>query len=88
MDDTSKRWNPRWVAFARSQGRTPAEQIAHDWGPRGCQGAAFVCWNRDRIREWATATGRTRLLDPNECLLSGDHAAYNAWLAERWPADG
>lgn len=40
-----KEWNPRYVAYAQSQGRSPAAQIKYDqkqW-PGGCM-AGYILW--------------------------------------------
>ncbi len=41
--------NPRWLAYCAAQGRTDAEQLAHDrvQYPGGCM-AGFLCWMSER----------------------------------------
>jgi hypothetical protein len=46
MDIASARnWNPRYVAYALENGRTPAEQLAHDKAqyPGACM-VLFLVW--------------------------------------------
>lgn len=59
------RRNPRYVAYARSQGRSPAAQLRHDLEeyPGGCM-CGFILWIRARVREFQT-------LRP-DCFV-GDH---------------
>lgn len=75
-----KSWNPRYVHYATSKGRTPADQLATDkeeW-PGGCM-VGFSLWIRDRISAF-------RSVQPNAFMMGGcgwaliDHAAFDAWL--------
>lgn len=70
--------NPRYVNFARSNGRTPAEQIQRDKKeyPGGCM-IPFVEWNRERIREFANT-------HPELCFMGTFKNAedYDAWLTK------
>jgi hypothetical protein len=68
--------NPRWVNYARVNGRDPEEQLAHDreyW--KGGSMCGFLLWGREVLAEFSRqhpeAFAFGRLLD---------HAAYDAWL--------
>lgn len=69
-------WNPRYVAFARSNGRTVEEQIAIDRARPSGRMMPFILWNSGKVEEF-------RKLFPD--AFSGgfihDHAAYDRWLA-------
>lgn len=47
-------WNSRYVAFARTQGRTPEDQLAHDkarYPAGGCM-IPFIQWSDHRLIEF------------------------------------
>lgn len=44
MSDKKTEWNPRYVAFAASQDRTPEEQKAHDAPKGGARNVDFIIW--------------------------------------------
>jgi hypothetical protein len=73
-------WNPRFVHYARSQGRTPDEQVAYDrerW-PGGIM-TGFILWTHDMI-------GEAKKAIPHAFIVGGaiyDHDAYDAWLTAR-----
>lgn len=63
------RWNPRYVAYARANGRTPDEQKALEPGNCG-----FICWINER---WAAYRAEHGL----ELRAPADHERFDAWLA-------
>lgn len=46
-------WNPRFVAYAKSNGLTPEQQLAKDRSryPGGCM-AGFITWIQDKARKF------------------------------------
>jgi hypothetical protein len=71
------RVNPRYVAYARAHGMTPARMAREDrkrW-PGGC-GTGFVIWCHERWAEWRKENGRP----PHDALTDADYAAFDAWL--------
>lgn len=71
-------WNPRYVAYAMSNGRTPAQQLAHDEGKPGSM-VGFICWINAEI-------GRARCEIPEAFTPLGsliDHDSFDAWLSAR-----
>jgi hypothetical protein len=74
-------WNPRFLAYAASQCRTPEDQLEHDRKAYpGGNMAGFIVWNSQKWREWEAVAGRLRPYTVE------DHAAYDAWLSESEPA--
>jgi hypothetical protein len=74
-----KKWNHRFVQFARVHGRTPEEQIEHDRLDNEVVSMwPFICWNGRMLAEWKVLTnfGWPSLCAPEH------HAAYDAWLAK------
>ena len=71
--------NPRFVAYARTNGNTPDAQAAADRDrfPGGPM-AGFTTWLNARWRDWATEAGHDLVR-----LSAADHAAFDAWLTER-----
>lgn len=72
-----REWNPRYVAYARSQGREPQAQLDHDkalYPAGGCM-IPFVWWGRDRLVEYSK-------INPGAftCGDLTDHESYDAWL--------
>lgn len=69
-------WQPRWVAYAAHEGRTPDQQAAHD---RNAHGAflshRFIAWIDAAWKAWAASTG-ARLTG----LTEADHDAFDTWL--------
>ena len=56
---TNRKWNPRFVAYSKAHGKTPAAMLRHDkrkW-PGGCM-VGFMHWIQDRWAEWDAAHGR------------------------------
>jgi hypothetical protein len=68
-------WNHRYVAFARSNGRTVEEQASVD-DVRGYY-SDYILWISDRWAEWARPLGRSRPFSER------DHVEFDAWLEER-----
>lgn len=70
-------WNPRFVAYARANGRLPEEQREHDRAlyPGGTM-TGFVLWIGARWEEWRAARG----MRADHPLSDVDHAAFDRWL--------
>lgn len=73
--------NPRFVAYASANGRTPEAQLAHDAeafpGGKMC---GFIIWIGRQWRAWALATKHPRAKDSCAILTEADHAAFTAWV--------
>lgn len=71
------KWNPRFLAFSRSQGRSPEAQLDHDReaAPGGCM-APFMTWISERWVQWRSVHGYGRWAP----LSREDHASFDAWL--------
>lgn len=68
-------WQPRWVAYAAHEGRTPDEQDAHDRRADGTFLAhPFMAWVGAAWAAWCAKTGRPLH------GLNADHEAFDAWL--------
>lgn len=66
-------WNPRYVLFARCNGRTPEQQDAHD-AAQPARNLEFMSWVQARRQEYQRYSDKSRLFD---------NAGFGAWL-ERW----
>lgn len=55
----SKDWNPYYSAYARSQGRSEADQLAYDRERNHYAMLPFTQWISSRRREFAAACGTT-----------------------------
>jgi|WetSurMetagenome_2_1015567.scaffolds.fasta_scaffold316415_4 hypothetical protein len=83
---TATEWNPYYVAFARSNGRTPEEQVKadlivyDDGGPDGARMDQFMRWTNERWHEWMKQTGKDT---PGYIKSEQDHADFGRWLAVR-----
>lgn len=76
--------NSRYVAYATSQGRSPAIQLAHDaasWP--GGRMAGYVIWIGTELRSWKTLRG----LRHDDHMTDADQDAFDAWLSERYSGD-
>lgn len=68
------KWNPRYVLYARTSGRTPEEQAAHD-DAQPARLIPFMCWVSARAEEFCPGhTNRGVYMDNDD---------FGAWL-ERW----
>lgn len=70
----------RYVAYARSHGREPAAQIAHDaerWPT--APNVGFITWLDARWAEWSAVSGR----EPTVSRSDAEHAAFDQWLSDR-----
>lgn len=64
-------YQPRYVAYVRHEGRTPAEQHAHDRRADGSfRGHEFMLWVRQAWRAWAESVGRRHIDDLRESRLA------------------
>lgn len=72
-------WNSRYVAFAATNGRTPAQQYEHDAAKAAGRNLDFILWVRQGWREWLAANGRRE----DSRILRADHLAFDAWLASK-----
>jgi len=82
---TKRRFNPRWVAFARVNGRTPQGQLDHDWGDDGCRGADFMAWIAVNLRRWAAEAGHPRARNRFAPLTTQEHRRFTRWLDKLSP---
>lgn len=83
--ETDARWNPRYVAYASSEGLTPKEILAKDkerW-PGGHM-AGFMSWVRRHWEMWDRAQGHSRARCDER--PDSDYTAFTAWLLEKYPA--
>ncbi len=70
-----KEWNPRYVAYAASNGLTPEAQMEHDTEEfPGGKMAGFILWMSRKWQEWRKANGR-KWWDPTS---DEDQAAFDA----------
>jgi len=67
-------WNPRYVAFARANGRTPEEQNAVDVA--GTHKLEFILWIGRKWQEFAESHG----CRVSYWLRIWDHNEFNKWL--------
>jgi hypothetical protein len=83
MDDGEQQkpqgWNPRFLAYCRAHGRSPAAMLAHDeelWpGGKMC---GFMLWLREQWKNWADARGGMPGV-----LSKAHHADFDGWLDAR-----
>ena len=83
--DPPTKWNPRYVCYARSHGKTPEEMREHDrdqW-PGGAA-VGFILWSNQKLREWCDLKGyRLTACGHNDTiLLDADWQEYDRWLDE------
>lgn len=73
---TVKQWNPRFAAYAISQGMTPDELLAKDAiNYPGGKMAGFIIWSTEQLNVFRK--------EHPEAFLHGslvDHTGYDAWL--------
>jgi hypothetical protein len=80
----SASWNPRYVAFARSQGRAPEAQREHDreqWP--GAAAVPFMLWIREQWRAFFAERGEK----VPEGIVPAQHESFNQWLEAKFPAE-
>lgn len=70
-------WNPRYLAYARANGRHPTMQQRHDhiMFPGGAN-AGFICWIANRWAEYRAE----RKLSLNAILSDADHKAFDKMI--------
>jgi hypothetical protein len=76
----TKAWNPRYLAYCRSQGEAdPEAMMALDAQrfPGGCM-SGFCCWIQDKWREFDAQKG----YGSRHVRTNADHAEFDAWLQE------
>lgn len=56
-----REWNPRYVAFAKTQGHTPAEQLEIDRAKLGRM-VDFMLWIQAQASAWKKANGGRALV--------------------------
>jgi hypothetical protein len=71
-------WNPRYVAYARTQKRTPEVMLVKDREryPGGSM-CGFMLWLRERWAVWLDQKGYHH----DTILSNEDHTEFDAWLA-------
>lgn len=75
----SEEWQPRYVAYAKAHGRTPADQLAFDRETHGAlRNVVAWDWIRARLKEWRALKGIKR-----DYLMSAENDEFDAWLAAR-----
>lgn len=79
LDFMEKKWNPRYVWFAKAHGRTPQDQMKHDesaW-PGGIM-TGFVLW-------MSLAEEEFRKAHPEAFIgyIISDHRAWDKFLRNR-----
>ena len=75
-----KKWNTRYVCYAKSLGRTPEEHQALSKDDPLCN-IDFMQWNRKRIMEYREVNpGAFHHGLGNDWSLL-DHASYDQWLS-------
>ena len=77
-------WNPRYVAFARSQGRTAEAQREHDreeWP--GAAAVPFMLWIREQWRAFFAERGEKK----PDSLWPHHHEAFDKWLDAQFPVE-
>lgn len=75
-------WNPRYTLYARSQGRTPEQQLKHDQEVPGASMFPFIEWNNDQWRAFWAETGKSR----QEWENRGNYGdEYDEWLQGKYP---
>ena len=76
---TEPGWNSRYLAYCRSQGRTPEQQREWDWQESpGAVMMNFSLWIQDRWWEWRKMRG----YPGSQIMTHGDHLAFDKWLEE------
>jgi hypothetical protein len=71
-------WNPRYVSYAKANGRSPEAQREHDrkeWP--GAAACPFILWMKLRFAEF-----RKQRPEAVSAIGLADHDAYDRWLAD------
>lgn len=68
-------WNPYYSAYARSQGRTEADQLAHDRATNHLAMLPYVQWISARRREFVASGGAV----PSDGSIK-DHAEWGRFI--------
>ena len=74
-------WNPFFVSYSISQGRTPEDQLAYDkeeWSG-GCM-AGFMLWADEKFREWKAASKYAACSEPANYIVRWYREEFDAWL--------
>lgn len=77
--DAEPKWNPRFVQYARVQGRSPEDQLAYDverWP--GGKMAGFTLWINARWVDWREKNGLKR----DDPIGEKEHADFDLGLAQ------
>lgn len=72
----SSNYQPRFVAYAESLGKTPDEVSAELAARRTGRMMPFILWINAKWSEWRRLNKR----EPFSSLSPADHAAFDAWL--------
>lgn len=79
-----KRWNPRFVAYARATGEPdPDRALARDGDAYpGGKMTGFILWIRERWTAWYLANGRVpdRPSCPAPMLSQADHESFDRFI--------
>jgi hypothetical protein len=75
--EAAQKMNPRFIAYAKSEGLAPAAVLSLD-AERfpGGKMTGFMLWIQGRWAAWRRLNGLARY----EQLSEADHAAFDAWL--------
>lgn len=68
--------NPRFVAYARSLGKTPEEALQRDAAGIACM-SGYIWWIGERWVEWRKLRGYSANRPPDNI----DHKHFDVWLA-------
>lgn len=74
--EDAQEFNPRFVAFARSEGKTPGRKLSELKERRTGTMMPFILWISDKWTEWKKLNGR----DSFAHVSTADHAAFDKWL--------
>lgn len=76
----AKQWNPYYVAYAWSNGHSPAAQVTADREAYpGGMGCGFILWMAERRRAWRA---ESHVSDAREPRSPDAVAHFQQWLAE------
>lgn len=80
---SARKWNPYYVAHARSKGLTP-EALLNDGRPNTVRNAEFIGWIHHQWTVWAREGG-FRNADEARLRTRDAAAVFGAWLERTWP---